>query len=73
MAFTNPTRTPRAHLSQDDTGAFTGRNALRLKVAVVQHKAIRYAARQGQAFEVAAPGGNDGTNVSDFETKFYGQ
>jgi homoserine dehydrogenase len=46
-------------------------DALRLKAAVVQHKAIRYAARQGQAFEVAAPGGNDGTNVGDFETKFY--
>jgi homoserine dehydrogenase len=47
-------------------------NALRLKAAVVQHKAIRYAARQGQAFEVAALGGNDGTKVGDFETKFYG-
>jgi homoserine dehydrogenase len=47
-------------------------DALRLRAAVVQHKAIRYAATQGQAFEVAAPGANDGTNVGDFETKFYG-
>jgi len=47
-------------------------DALRLKAAVVQHKGIRYAAKQGQPFEVAAPGGNDGTNVGDFETKFYG-
>jgi homoserine dehydrogenase len=47
-------------------------DALRLKGTVVQHKGIRYAARQGQAFEVAAPGGNDGTNVGDFETKLYG-
>jgi uridylate kinase len=48
-------------------------DALRLKAAVVQHKAIHYAARQEQSFEVAAPGGNDGTNVGDFETKFYGR
>ncbi len=47
-------------------------DALRLKTAVVQHKAIRYAARQGQAFEVAASGGNDGTKVGDYETKLYG-
>ena len=47
-------------------------DALRLKAAVVQHKGIRYAAKQGQSFEVATPGGKDGTNVGDFETKFYG-
>ena len=47
-------------------------DALRLKAAVVQHKGICYAAKQGQSFEVAAPGGKDWTNVGDFETKFYG-
>jgi homoserine dehydrogenase len=47
-------------------------DALRLKSAVIQHKAIRYAAKEGQPFEVAAPGSNDWTNVGDFETKFYG-
>jgi uridylate kinase len=47
-------------------------DALRLKGAVVQHKGIRFAAKQGQSFEVATPGGKDGTNVGDFETKFYG-
>jgi homoserine dehydrogenase len=47
-------------------------DALRLKAAVLQHKAIRYAAKQGQAFEVATPGSKGGTNVGDFETKFYG-
>jgi homoserine dehydrogenase len=47
-------------------------DALRLKAAVVQHKGIRYAAKHGQSFEVATPGGKDGTNVGDFETKFYG-
>ena len=46
-------------------------DALHLKAAVVQHKAIRYAARHGQPFEVARPGGEDGTYVGDFETKFY--
>jgi len=47
-------------------------DALRLRAAVIQHKAIRYAAKEGQPFEVAAPGRKDGTTVGDFETKFYG-
>jgi hypothetical protein len=47
-------------------------DALRLKAGVIQHKAIRYTAKQGQSFEVATPGSNDGTNVGDFETRFYG-